>query len=59
MKVGDQVAWANPLTDGEKQERFVVAELNGDRCLIRFICDLPIPPTQVAMVAEIVVVKQG
>jgi hypothetical protein len=31
---------------GEESGRYVVVELRGPRVLIRYICDLPIPPTE-------------
>ena len=54
MKVGDQVKWAQPSDEAESKERFTLIELNGDRCFIRFNCDLPIPPVQVARVSDLV-----
>lgn len=53
MKVGDRVKWAQPVTQEESMERFTLIELNGDRCFIRFICDLPIPPVQLAKVSDL------
>jgi len=54
MKVGDQVKWAHPLNPEESRERFILVELNGDRCFIRFVCDLPIPPVQVVIVSDLI-----
>jgi len=53
MKVGDQVKWAQPSNEVEGNERFTLVEVNGDRCFIRYICDLPIPPVQVARVSDL------
>jgi hypothetical protein len=53
IKVGDVVKWSQPMSHAEGTERFTVIELNGDRCFIRFVCNLPIPPVQVAMVADL------
>jgi hypothetical protein len=33
-------------------------EINGDRAIIEFICDLPIPPQSVAMVSELEIVHR-
>lgn len=57
MKVGDQVKWAKPLNQDENKERFTLIEVNDDRCFIRFICDLPIPPVQVAKTADLVIAR--
>lgn len=54
MQVGDRVKWAQPVSPEESMERFTLIELNGDRCFIQFICDLPIPPVQLAKVSDLV-----
>lgn len=38
--------------------RYEIVEVNGDRAIIEFICDLPIPPQSVALVGELEVVEQ-
>jgi hypothetical protein len=38
---------------GDDQCRFVVIEDNGDRLMLRLICDLPIPPVSVIRTAEV------
>jgi hypothetical protein len=53
MKLGDRVKWAQPVSPEESMERFTLLELNGDRCFIRFICDLPIPPVQLAKISDL------
>ncbi len=53
MKVGDRVKWAQPVSPEEGMERFTLIELNGDRCFVRYICDLPIPPVQLAKVSDL------
>ncbi len=53
MKVNDEVKWSCPVDANEAAERFIVLEVNGDRCLIEDICDLPIRPTMVARTAEL------
>lgn len=30
----------------EAQARYVVVEDNGDRCIVKLICELPIPPQE-------------
>ena len=34
LRVGDEVKFVDPKTDDERIERFVVAELRGDRVLV-------------------------
>src|SRR5262249_24624959 len=53
MNVGDRVKWAQPVSLEESTERFTVIEFNGDRCFIQFVCDLPIPPVQLALVSDL------
>ncbi len=53
MKVNDEVKWVQPVDANEAGERFIVIEVNGDRCLIEDICDLPIRPTTVARTADL------
>lgn len=54
MKVGSLVKWASPADQAEASERFQVLEVNGDRCRIRFVSDLPINPVMVARVADLI-----
>ena len=54
MKAGDIVRFANPLTDDEQDERFIVLEVRGPRVLVEFVCDMHIRPTFAYMVAELV-----
>lgn len=49
---GDVVELSNPVDERERAARYVVEELRGDRVLIRLICDLPIPPTEVVALNE-------
>jgi hypothetical protein len=46
------VRLANPVK-GEESVRYVVVEDNGDRLLIRLICDLPIPPVELVRREEV------
>jgi hypothetical protein len=54
MTTGDIVRLAHPVDRAEASARFVLIEDNGDRCLIRLICDLPIPPVECVLKGEIV-----
>jgi hypothetical protein len=53
MAIGDKVRWRYPQCDAEAKERYTVIELNGDRCMIRYVCSLPIPPVSLALVADL------
>lgn len=53
MNIGDRVKWATPLDVGEASERFFIREINGDRCIIEFECDMAIRPTRVAMLNDL------
>ncbi len=50
--VGDVVEFREPAED-EIGARFLVQEMNGDRCLVQFICDMTIRPTFVYRVADL------
>ena len=54
LAVGDKVRFAEEMEPGDREARFVVLEANGDRLLVRLVCDLPIAPTQVVMASEVV-----
>lgn len=49
-----KVMWREPIDAGDEAARYTLVELNGDRCLIRFICDLPIAPVTLARTDELV-----
>lgn len=57
MKIGDTVKFFNGLYDDEKGAMYKVIEINGDRAIIEFICDLPIPPQSVAKINELEIVQ--
>ena len=59
MQVGDTVKFINGLYPDEEGARYKVLELNVDRVLIEFICQLPIPPQSVAKINELEVVGTG
>ena len=58
MEIGDIVKLKDGLYPDEKGARYRVVEMNGDRAVIEFICDLPIPPQSVAKTSELEVVHQ-
>lgn len=59
IALGDLVEWAAPQNHAEAKERFEVIEDNGDRLIIRFVCELPIPPTQVVRRDDVKLVTVG
>jgi hypothetical protein len=54
LKAGDIVRYSTPAPGETGKERFVVKELNRDRCFIQAICRLPFPPTSLARTADLV-----
>ena len=52
--IGQRVKFTAPLNDNERQERFTVIELRGNRVLVEFICDMSIRPTFVFLSADLV-----
>ena len=58
MEIGDTVIFIDGLYPDEKGVRYKIVEINGDRAVIEFICDLPIPPQSVAKISELEVVHQ-
>jgi hypothetical protein len=59
MEVGDTVKFIDGLYPDEEGARYKVVELNGNRAVIEFICQLPIPPQSVANFDELEVVETG
>lgn len=53
LAVGQTVKFANPLSDDERDERFTVVELRGDRVLVEFICDMRVKPQSVSLAADL------
>ena len=53
VRLGDVVQYVRAVDPGDEQCRFVVTEDNGDRLMIRLICDLPIPPVSVVPRCEV------
>lgn len=53
LDVGQTVRFREPLTDDEREERFIVIELRGERVLVEFICDMNIKPHHVYLMADL------
>lgn len=59
MKIGDIVKFREGLYPDEKGATYRVVEVNGDRAIIEFVCDLPLPPQSNAMTDELEVIRQS
>jgi hypothetical protein len=59
MVTGDIVKFKDGLYSDEKGARYRILEVNGDRAIIVFICDLPIPPQSAAKISELEIVQHG
>lgn len=57
--VGDQVRFREVLDPGDESCVFDVVEDNGDRLMIRLVCDLPIPPVNVVRRADVCLAPIG
>ena len=53
IKVGDQVRFREFLDPGDELCLFTLIEDNGDRVMIRLVCDLPIKPVKVVRRADV------
>ena len=53
IKVGDKVRFRNVIEPGDETSRFEVIEDNGDRLMVKLICDLHIPPISVVRTSEV------
>jgi hypothetical protein len=58
MEKGNIVKFIDGLYPDEKGAKYKVLEINGDRAVIEFICELPIPPQSIAKISELEVVLQ-
>ena len=56
MKIGNRVQFKDGLYQDEVGTKYRIVEINGDRAIIEFICDLPIPPQSIAMLGELEIV---
>jgi len=59
MEIGDTVKFIDGLYPDEEGARYKILEINGDRAVIEFICQLPIPPQSVANINELEVVDKS
>ena len=59
MNIDDLVKFRDGLYDDEEGATYRVIEINGDRALIQFICDLPLPPQSFAKLDELQVIQQS
>ena len=57
MHIGDTVKFREGLYIDEAGAKYKILEINGDRAIIEFICDLPFPPQSVANISELIVVN--
>lgn len=54
VEVGQIVRFAVPEDADEAKDRFLVLEDRGDRVLVRYLCDMSIPPTPVYLKTDLV-----
>ena len=59
MKVGDTVKFKDGLYQDERDALYKVVEISGDRVIIEFVCDLPIPPQSLARTIELQVLSES
>ena len=59
MEAGDTVKFIDGLYPDEEGARYKLLELNGDRAIIEFICQLLIAPQSIANINELEVVETG
>ena len=57
MKNGDIVKFLDGLYPDEAEARYRILEINGDRAIIEYVCDLPFPPQSVAKLDELQTVE--
>lgn len=53
MKTGEAVKFKDGLYPDEIGAIYKIVEINGDRSIIEYICDLPYPPQSVAKNVEL------
>lgn len=56
IEVGQIVKYRERAGDETGAERYMVLEVNGDRCFIQYICDWTFKPTSLARTADLEVV---
>ena len=59
MKFGDTVKFKDGLYTDKEGTRYKLVEVNGDRVVIEFIRQLPIPPQSIANMDEMELVDRG
>lgn len=57
MQIGDIVKFKDGLYNDEIGAKYKVVEINGDRSVLEFICDLLIPPQSIAKTSELEIVQ--
>jgi hypothetical protein len=58
MEIGDTVKFKDGLYPDENGAEYKILEINGDRALVQFTCDLPISPQSIARLSELEVIPQ-
>ena len=59
MQVGDKVKFAEPQNDQERAARFILIEINGDRGIMQLVCDLPIAPSTLVRLIDVIEADPG
>ena len=54
LAVGQLVRFIAPLNEDEREEKFTVLELRGERVLVEFVCGMSIWPTFVYLAGDLV-----
>ena len=57
MRTGDTVKFKDGLYSDETGAQYKIVEMNGDRVVIEYICDLPIPPQSIAITNDLEIVQ--
>lgn len=57
MEIGSIVSFKDGLYRDEDGALYRVIEVNGDRVMLEFICDLLLPPQSVALAKDLEVVE--
>lgn len=55
MQAGSLVKYASPMSQAEKDARFILIELRGDRALIQLVTDGWLRPTEVVAITDLAV----
>ena len=59
MEVGDTVKFVDGLYEDGDEARYKVLEIEDDKVLIEFICDLTFPPISTAGIGELEVIEEN